>query len=318
MSRCVALSGGVGGAKLALGLMRALEPDDLVVIVNTGDDFVHYGLHISPDLDTALYTLSGLANPETGWGRRDETWSFMSALAALGGETWFRLGDGDLALHAERTRRLSGGESLSQITRDLAGRLGIAAAVLPMTDDQVRTRVATDEGEFDFQDYFVRRQCRPHITALRYDGAAEATVTTAVADALQTSSLECIVICPSNPYLSIGPMLAMPNLHNLIAGAQVPVVAVSPLVGSQAVKGPTTKIMRELGIPVSPVEIVRLYGDLIDGFVLDERDATEVGAIDVPLLVTDTLMQSLHDRERVARSTLAFAKSLDKRRRAAR
>lgn len=309
----LALSGGVGGAKLADGLLHTAGRGRLTVAVNTGDDFTHLGLHISPDIDTALYTLAGLANPETGWGRRDETWTFMDALARLGGETWFRLGDGDLATHVERTRRLAAGEPLSAIIADFARRFGIDADIVPMSDQPLRTRVRTDDGVFDFQDYFVRQQCRPVTRAIEFVFAPDTRPCPALEAALADEALGAILICPSNPYLSIAPMLAVPGLRALLRARGVPIVAVSPLVGGAAVKGPTAKIMTELGVPVSADEIVRHYGDLLDGFVLDARDAHLRERIGVPVHVTDTLMLTPADRIRVAHETLAFAATLPRR-----
>ncbi len=313
----VAISGGVGGAKMALGLLHALPQNTLSVVVNTGDDFEHLGLHISPDLDTTLYTLAGLANPETGWGRRDETWSFLHALEQFGGETWFRLGDADLALHLLRTQRLAAGESLTRITAALARQLGIAAQILPMSDASVRTRVATEAGELEFQDYFVRRRCQPRVSALRFAGAETAQPSAEVRAALQTPQLDAVVICPSNPYLSIDPILAVPGMRELLRDAPAPVVAIAPLVGGAAVKGPTAKIMGELGIPISSLAVAQHYAGLIDGFVLDVRDKAVEPQLGLPTLVTDTLMQTLDDRLRLARATLDFAATLGKQRKAA-
>lgn len=306
----VALSGGIGGAKLALGLYRSLPPGKLTVIANTGDDFVHLGLHISPDVDTTLYTLSGLANPVLGWGRRDETWTFMETLERLGGETWFRLGDGDLALHVERTRRLAAGQTLSQVIAAMAQQLGITASILPMSDNPVRTRVATTEGELDFQEYFVRHQCRPVLTGMDYRGAPAARPAPAIAAALADPALEAVIICPSNPYLSIAPILAVPGLRDMLRNASAPVIAVSPLIGGKAVKGPTAKIMAELGIPVSPAAVTDYYGSLIDGFILDQRDASLADGLKPIVKLSDTLMNTLEDRERLARECLAFATEL--------
>jgi LPPG:FO 2-phospho-L-lactate transferase len=308
--RVVALSGGIGGAKLALGLYRVLPADTLTVVVNTGDDFEHLGLTVCADLDTTLYTLSGLANTELGWGRRDETWTFMQVLESLGGESWFRLGDGDLALHVERTRRLKSGEPLSEIVADIAQRLGISAQVVPMSDAPVRTRVATAAGELAFQDYFVRRRCEPRVTAIRFEGAAAARPCTRALTALASDALESIVICPSNPYLSVDPILAVPGYREALQAARVPVIAVTPLVGGAAIKGPTAKIMAELGVPRSALAVAHHYQGLIDGFVLDERDAALAAQFDLPVHIADTLMQSLPDRERVAREVLAFAAAL--------
>ncbi len=306
----VAVCGGVGGAKLADGLLRTLPADALGVIVNTGDDFEHLGLHVSPDVDTVVYTLAGLANPETGWGRRDETWNFMAALATLGGQTWFRLGDADLAMHVERTHRLAAGEPLGSITADIARRLGIAARIVPMTDGRLRTRVLTDDGTIDFQDYFVRQQCRPRVREIVFDGAQACRPAPGVAELLADPALEAIVICPSNPYLSIDPVLAVPGMREALRLARAPIVAVSPLIAGAAVKGPTAKIMAELGRPTSADEVARTYGDLIDGFVLDARDEALAPKIGVAIHLADTLMSTPDDRRRVAIECMLFAREL--------
>ncbi|MGO1499911.1 MAG: 2-phospho-L-lactate transferase [Marinobacter sp.] len=311
--RIIALSGGVGGAKLADGLMQADSDIDLTLVINTGDDFRHLGVHISPDIDTALYTLSGLANPETGWGRRDETWSFMQTLEQLGGDTWFRLGDADLAMHVTRTQRLAAGDSLSTITSGLAQSLGIPVQILPMSDNDVRTYVHTDCGELEFQHYFVREQCQPRVNRIEFRGATNAKPSPEVCAALKAPNLGAIILCPSNPYLSMAPILAIPGMREQLRAAAVPIIAVSPLVGGEAVKGPTTKIMAELGLPVSALEIVKHYAGLIDGFVLDHRDTHLKDQIDIPVLVTNTLMQTREDRVRVAEETLAFATTLNNR-----
>ena len=303
----VALCGGIGGAKLALGLYRELAPGQLTVVVNTGDDFEHLGLHISPDIDTVLYTLSGLADPVRGWGLAEETWAFMNALGRLGGETWFQLGDGDLATHVERTRRLGAGEPLSAIVEAFARSLGIAARILPMSDDAVRTIVDTDEGALAFQDYFVRRQCQPRARAVRYDGAESAAALPAALEALADPELAAIIICPSNPYLSIDPILAIPALRSGIEAASAPVIAVSPIVAGAAIKGPAAKLMAELGAEVSSAGIARYYGGLIDGFVLDAADADLAPKVGCPTLVTNIIMESLADRRELARKCLAFA-----------
>lgn len=301
----VAICGGVGGAKLALGLQRVLGAD-LTVIVNTGDDFEHLGLAISPDVDTVLYTLGGRSDEARGWGRADESWAFMAALKELGGETWFQLGDRDLALHVERTRRLRAGHSLTEVTRDVAARFGIAAEVLPMSDDPVRTVVETPDGSLPFQRYFVERRCEPVVKALRFEGAGSARGSARALDALRARDLRAVVLCPSNPYLSVDPILAVADLRAAIAGAGAPVVAVSPIVGGRAVKGPTAKIMEELGLPVSNAVIARHYDGLIDGLVTDASE----GDLGVPVLATRTMMADLSDREALARATLAFADRL--------
>jgi LPPG:FO 2-phospho-L-lactate transferase len=307
----LALTGGIGGAKLCLGLQRVLPAGALRIIVNTGDDFEHLGLAISPDVDTTLYTLAGLANTELGWGRRDETWSFMRALELLGGPTWFRLGDGDLALHVERTRRLAAGEALTAIVADVAQRFGIPSRIMPMSDDAVRTIVHTAGGvELGFQEYFVRERCGPAVARLRYAGAATARIASAAARSLHDPALEAVVIAPSNPYLSIDPVLAVPGMRAALRARGAPVIAVTPLIGDRAIKGPTAKIMRELGLAPCARTVLEHYRGLIDGFVLDERDAALANDIDVPLRVCDTLMRSLEDRERVARCTLELAQAL--------
>jgi LPPG:FO 2-phospho-L-lactate transferase len=308
----VALCGGIGGAKLALGLSRVVAGANLMVVANTGDDFEHLGLAISPDLDTIMYTLAGLDDPQRGWGRRDETWTFMAALEALGGETWFALGDGDLATHVERTQRLRAGEALSAITADFCRRLEIAARLVPMTDDVVRTRLRTDEGWLDFQDYFVRRRCAPRVLEVTYEGAATARAHADVLAALGDPRLRAIVICPSNPFLSIEPILAVPDLREAIAHTAAPVVAVAPIIGRRAVKGPTAKMMSELGLEVNAVTVARRYQELLDAYVLDRVDAAESGKLGIPVTVTHTLMTTLADREHLARHVLASADALAK------
>jgi LPPG:FO 2-phospho-L-lactate transferase len=308
--RVVALSGGIGGAKLALGLYRTLPPDSLTVVCNTGDDFEHLGLAISPDLDTVLYTLAGIANPETGWGRAGETWSFMAALAELGGETWFRLGDLDLATHVERTRRLAAGETLSAVSADFASRLGVRAQIVPMSDQPVRTLVETPAGVLPFQRYFVEQRCAPEVRGFEFRGAGEARPSPALAAALAGEALEAVVICPSNPFISIDPILAVPGLREALADCPAPVVAVSPIIGGRAVKGPTAKMMAELGLDASARAVAAHYRGLLDGFVLDAADAAEAEAIGVPCRVTRTLMTSADDKRALARDVLAFASSL--------
>jgi LPPG:FO 2-phospho-L-lactate transferase len=308
------LTGGIGGAKLCLGLQRTLPAQSLRIIVNTGDDFVHLGLHISPDIDTTIYTLSGLANPELGWGRRNETWTFMETLGSLGGETWFRLGDGDLALHVERTRRLANGETLSAVMSDVAQRLGIGPAILPMSDEWVSTIVTTTEGELGFQDYFVRHRCAPVVTSLSFRGAQTAKIAAGVTQLLGSTNLRAIVIAPSNPYLSIAPILALPGMRLLLRKSGAPVVAVTPLIGDSAVKGPTVKIMKELGIAPSPYAIVEHYRGLIDGFVLDSRDAALAERLGLPVQTCDTLMLTLEDRDRVAAAVLELIERLERSR----
>lgn len=308
--RIVALCGGIGGAKLALGLYRALPPDSLTVVVNTGDDFEHLGLSISPDLDTVMYTLAGLDNPETGWGRRNETWTFMRALESLGGTTWFQLGDGDLALHVERTRRLDNGDTLSVITADVAARWGVRARILPMSDQPVRTIIESKDTTLGFQEYFVARRCSPAVTSISFRGVDAASASTKAIQAITSPGTGAVVICPSNPYLSVDPMLALPGLRSAIATTRAPVIAVTPIINEQAVKGPAAKIMAEMGLPVSPVTVARHYAGLIDGFVLDEADFERKEEIVVPVCMAETLMHTLDDKIALARAVCAFAVEL--------
>jgi LPPG:FO 2-phospho-L-lactate transferase len=307
--RVIALCGGVGGAKLAYGLQYILG-SDLTLIVNTGDDFEHLGLKISPDIDTVLYTLSGLANRELGWGRQDESWNFMETLAALGGETWFRLGDRDLALHAERTRRLRTGETLSSITSSFAAHFGIAAQVLPMSDDPISTVVACSEGVLPFQRYFVERRCAPQVESIHFERAASARASSEVLSALGDPDLQAIIVCPSNPFLSIDPILSVPGIGSAIRAASVPVVAVSPIIGGKAVKGPTDKIMDELGVPRTSKAIAEHYGALIDGLVVDVSDADECEIAGCAVRLAASLMKTDDDRIRLAGETLEFARQL--------
>jgi LPPG:FO 2-phospho-L-lactate transferase len=306
----VALSGGVGGAKLALGLSRVLPANELLVVCNTGDDFEHLGLCISPDIDTVMYTLAGVANPELGWGRADETWSFIETLGHLGGETWFRLGDRDLAVHVERTRRLRGGETLSAITADLCARLCIAARVLPMSDDPVRTRLRTDEGWIDFQEYFVRRRCEPVVHELAFHGASTARAQPDFVAALRDPGTKAVVICPSNPFISIEPILAVPGVREALADCSAPVIAVSPIIGGRAIKGPTAKMMAELGTTPSAGGVARRYDELIDGYVCDFADMDQAAGVSAKVTLAQTLMSTLADREALARVVLSAARML--------
>jgi LPPG:FO 2-phospho-L-lactate transferase len=309
----VALSGGVGGAKLVLGLSRILPPEDLLVVCNTGDDFEHLGLCISPDIDTVMYTLAGLAHPELGWGRRDESWAFMETLEQLGGEVWFRLGDRDLAVHVERTRRLRAGESLSAVTADLCRRLGVATRVVPMSDDPVRTRLLTEDGWLEFQDYFVRRHCAPAVTELRFEGAAQARPSPQVLAALRDPRLQAVVICPSNPFISIEPILALPGLRAAIEECTAPVIGVSPIIGGKAVKGPTAKLMTELGLTPSAAAVAQGYGELLDGYVMDHADTSEIMGMRPKVTLAQTLMRTLDEREALARVVLSAAAKLRRR-----
>jgi LPPG:FO 2-phospho-L-lactate transferase len=308
----LALAGGVGGAKLANGLAQ-VRPDALIVAVNTGDDFEHLGLHVSPDLDTVMYTLAGLNNVEAGWGRAGETWQFMAALGALGGETWFNLGDLDLATHVERTRRLTAGETLSAVTADFCTRLGIQARIVPMTDQPVRTMVQADGGWLPFQDYFVRLRCAPRVSGFRFAGVAIATPSNGFLQALTDPALREIVICPSNPFVSVDPILSVTGVRALLARRRAPLVAVSPIVGGKAIKGPALKMMQELGLDPSALGVARLYAKLLDGFVIDRQDAALIGdieALGMAVHVTDTVMTDPAAQARLAETVLGFAQQL--------
>jgi LPPG:FO 2-phospho-L-lactate transferase len=306
----VALSGGIGGAKLALGLSRILPAEELMIVANTADDFRHLGLWISPDLDTLTYTLAGLNNPETGWGRRDETWTFMAALRELGGETWFQLGDGDLAIHVERTRRLTAGETLSQVTADFCRRLGVRPKLVPMSDDSVRTRLRTYDGWLDFQDYFVRQRCQPAVLEVAFQGWQAARPQAELMAALCNPGLRAVIICPSNPFISIDPILAVPGLRQALGNSPAPVVAIAPIIGGRAVKGPTAKMMSELGLEVDAAAVARHYGGLIDGYVVDYVDVDQVALPGLAVHAAAILMQTLDDREALAHEAVGFADRL--------
>ncbi len=308
--RVVAICGGIGGAKLALGLYRTLPEGDLAIIGNTGDDFTHMGFAISPDLDTVCYTLSGLADQTRGWGRGDESWAFMEAVRQLGGPDWFNLGDRDLALHALRSDGLRAGRTLTEITADVVRQFGIKATLLPMSDDPVRTMIATPDGWLAFQEYFVRERCAPRVVGVRYEGAERARPNPAALAAIADPGTRAIIICPSNPVLSIDPILAVPGMRAALAKAKAPVIAVSPLIGGRAVKGPTAEIMNEMGLGATAASVAAHYEDILDGFVLDEADAAEHGNLAMPTTVTRTLMTTLEDRTALARVVLDFAASL--------
>ena len=299
------LTGGVGGAKFVLGLERCGLVDELTAIVNTGDDFRQLGLHISPDIDTLLYTLSGRANAQQGWGREGESWQFLDALRSLHGPDWFLLGDGDLALHVLRSHRLAQYESLSTITADFARSWNIATRVLPMSDDAVATMVDTDVGELEFQRYFVERRCEPQVRGIRFAGASTARAASGVVEAIHTA--DAIFIAPSNPYLSVDPILAVADIAAALRTVRVPVVVISPLVGGKAVKGPTTKLMAELGVPATNAAIAEHYAGIATAMLHDSSDAPPPA---LPSLATSTLMHTLDDKQRVAREALQLAQSI--------
>ena len=309
--KVVALAGGVGGARLADGLAQALPPENLTIIVNTGDDFEHLGLLICPDLDTVCYTLAGLANPETGWGRVNETWNAFGNASKLGGPGWFNLGDQDLGTHLERTRRLKAGDSLSQITRDFCKVWGVEHTVLPMSDQPVRTMVNTDEGELAFQEYFVHRRCEPRVKGFRFEGVDSAEPAPGTREAIQ--SADAVVICPSNPWVSIDPILKV--LSPLLSGegSGVRSVAVSPIIGGQTVKGPAAKMYSELGIEPSAFAVANHYRNLLKGFVIDKTDMgliESVKGLNMQTHVTYTLMKSHDDRKQLADEVLNFIREV--------
>lgn len=307
----LALSGGVGGAKLSLGLADEVPGDRLHIVVNTADDFEHLGLRICPDIDTHLYTLSGRAHPEQGWGLAGESWHAMEALEALGGETWFRLGDRDMATHLWRTRELASGRSLSDVTGELAARLGAGCSVHPMTDDPVRTTVLSDQGDLPFQHYFVKHQCRPPVKGFRFDGISAARPNRRVSALLKHGDVNRVVVCPSNPFVSIDPILQIPGLWLALRDASAPVILVSPIVGGRAIKGPTAKMMAELEMPVTALGVAehytRRYPGLLDHFVIDESDAKlcpAIEALGVQVATAPTVMATREDKRRLARFVL--------------
>jgi len=313
MTRIVALCGGVGGAKLAYGLAQLLRPEELALVVNTGDDFEHLGLTICPDIDTVTYTLAEKENAAHGWGRNAESWHVMEELGALQSDTWFKLGDKDIALHLTRLQLLNHGKSLTQATQAVAAKLGIKHRILPMSDTPVRTMVLTDQGELAFQDYFVRLRCEPKVTGFRFAGADRARASAEVMAALSAPDLQGVIFCPSNPYVSIGPILAIADIRRALEARRVPLIAVSPIVGGQALKGPAGKMLRELGRDISSLSVARLYGNLVDALVIDEQDRSllqQRTTTDPELVVTRTVMSAREDRVALARRCLALVERL--------
>ncbi|MCY4583329.1 MAG: 2-phospho-L-lactate transferase [Chloroflexi bacterium] len=308
MPRVLAISGGVGGAKLALGLSRLLGPEELTVVVNTGDDETFHGLHVSPDVDTVVYALAGLTNPDTGWGVAGDSFRTLDALGRLGGETWFRLGDLDLGMHLRRTELLASGCTLTEATRAICDALGVRHPVVPMSDSPVRTIAQTERGEMAFQEYFVRHACEPRIAGVRFAGADNAAPSSAFHDAL--ANADAVVFCPSNPLVSIGPVLAVPGVHGAIERFAGPRIAISPIVGGRALKGPAAKMMAELGEEVSNAGVARRYAGLIDVLVLDGSDAAEAPAVEalgIAAHVAPTVMTTDADKTALAREVLVLA-----------
>lgn len=314
----LAISGGVGGAKLVLGLSKCLPAEELLAVTNTGDDFEHLGLTICPDLDTVLYTLADWNNKDLGWGQAEESWNFLAALKRLGGEDWFSLGDRDMATHIVRRRLLDQGLSLSEVVAQLSVKMGIRHPVVPMTDDRVRTMVNTPEGQLSFQHYFVRDRCEPTVTGFEFEGIATANPSPGFKAALHAGP-RAILICPSNPFVSVDPILALPGVIDSIQQANIPVVVVSNIVGGQALKGPAAKMMNELNMPQTALGVARhyreKYGDLVTGFILDDMDKSlesEVMALGFSTIVTNTVMLTLHDKTELASRMLAFVSTLEK------
>jgi len=317
--RYLAITGGIGGAKLALGLSKILGRDELAFLVNTGDDFEHLGLNVSPDIDTLVYTLAGESNEQTGWGRSGESWQFMAAVDALGGDTWFSLGDKDLAMHVERTRLLAAGRNLTAVTAELAASLEVTHRILPMSDDVIRTVVHTTDGDLDFQHYFVRDKCAPMVTGFEFRGAERARLTSELAAWLQADDLSGVIVCPSNPFVSIDPILSVPGLREALRQSTAPVIAVSPIVGGAALRGPTVKMMQEMAIPNTAAWVAEHYRDFLHGFVLDTEDAAskhDIEALGIAGHVTQTVMTTLDDRVQLASDCLEFIAQLSHSQRA--
>jgi len=306
-----ALAGGVGGAKLAAGLEAVLPPGDLAVVVNTADDFDLWGLRICPDLDTVMYTLAGIANPETGWGIADESFAALDMLARYGEGTWFKLGDRDLATHLLRTTRLRAGEPLTSIVANLSHALGVRSAILPMCDEPVASVLDTPDGPLEFQEYFVRRGQRDEVLGIELRGIESARPTEAVLGTLDAADL--VVLCPSNPVVSIGPILAVPGMREALKASRAPKVAVSPIVGGRALKGPADRMLTSLGHEVSAAGVARMYGGLLEGMVIDrvdEAERDEIEGLGVRVLATGAIMRDAPDRARLAREVLGFGARL--------
>ena len=307
--KIVALAGGVGGAKLVDGLAAAIPPNDLTVIVNTGDDFDHLGLRICPDLDTVLYTLAGLADPKRGWGRADETWHFLEELDRLGAPTWFRIGDRDLALHIERTRRMNAGESLTRIIDSFRRTLEVQVRLLPMSDHPVETLVLTDTETLPFQEYFVARRCEPAVRGFRFQGAEQAQPAPGVLQAIDEAAM--VILCPSNPWVSLDPILAIPGVREAVSSKRA--FGVSPILGRRAIKGPAAKMYAELGIRPSALAVAKHFKDLLMGWMIDEQDvhlSEQIAALGIQVRTADILMKNREDRRRLAVEVLQFARGL--------
>ncbi len=305
---CV-LSGGVGGAKLVLGLSRILNNEDFLTIVNTGDDFVHFGLKICPDIDTVIYTLAELVDQERGWGLKDESWNFLNKTKLLGGEGWFNLGDKDLATHVHRTQRLAKGEDLTSITKNLASSFGVEAHLVPMTNDPVSTVVETSEGGLAFQHYFVRDRCVPTVKGFRFEGIKSSVINPLIQEYARANDKSAVLLAPSNPFVSIDPILNVPTMTDELIGMKGPKIAISPIINSKAVKGPAAKMMQELGVPSTSIEIANHYKGLIDAIVIDHADAPlseKIENMGIKVFITNTMMHSLNEKITLANECLNF------------
>jgi len=303
--KIVALAGGVGGARLADGLAQVVQPDDLTVIVNTADDFTHLGLKISPDLDTVCYTLAGMANPETGWGRINETWNVFESLKKMGMPDWFQLGDSDLATHLIRSTRLNEGLTISQITLDFCKRWGVQVKVFPMSDDIIQTWVYTNKGDLEFQEYFVHQQCEPIVKGFTFEGAEKSKPAPGVLEAIE--KCDVVVICPSNPWVSIDPILSIPNIKQVLENHLV--ISVSPIIGGKTIKGPAAKMFAELGILPSALAVAQHYENLIHSIVIDNSDnalITDINDLGIRTYVTDIFMRDHLDRGRLAHDIIDY------------
>ena len=305
---CV-LSGGVGGAKLVLGLSQVLNNDDFMTIVNTGDDFVHLGLKICPDIDTIIYTLAELVDQERGWGLKDESWNFLDKTKLLGGESWFNLGDKDLATHVHRTQRLAKGEDLTSITKNLASSFGVEAKIVPMTNDLVYTVVETREGDLAFQHYFVRDRCLPIVKRFRFEGIKSSVINPSIKEYGEENNKSAVLLAPSNPFVSIDPIIGVPGMTEELVKMKGPKIAISPIINSKAIKGPAAKMMQELGIPSTSIEVTNHYKGLIDAVVIDHADAAlseKIEDMGIKVFVTNTVIHSLKEKITLANECLNF------------
>ena len=305
---CV-LSGGVGGAKLVLGLSQVLNNDDFMTIVNTGDDFVHLGLKICPDIDTIIYTLAELVDQERGWGLKDESWNFLEKTKLLGGESWFNLGDKDLATHVHRTQRLAKGEDLTSITKNLASSFGVEAKIVPMTNDLVSTVVETREGDLAFQHYFVRDRCLPIVKRFRFEGIKSSVINPSIKEYGEENNKSAVLLAPSNPFVSIDPIIGVPGMTEELVKMKGPKIAISPIINNKAIKGPAAKMMQELGIPSTSIEVTNHYKGLIDAVVIDHADAAlseKIEDMGIKVFVTNTVMHSLKEKITLANECLNF------------